>query len=110
MFESFAQNGEDVVLWRALGYLPKGQWIDVGANDPDSDSVTRVFSDAGWTGINIEPMEPVFSNLCQRRPNDINLRITFSRLPSKGPKRVSSVEPILRAIDLGSSLSNRSKR
>ncbi len=75
MFESFAQNGEDVVLWRTLGHLPKGQWIDVGANDPDTDSVTRVFSDAGWTGINIEPMEPVFSNLRERRPNDINLRI-----------------------------------
>ena len=75
MFESFAQNGEDVVLWRTLGHLPRGQWIDVGANDPDTDSVTRVFSDAGWTGINIEPMEPVFSNLCERRPNDINLRI-----------------------------------
>ena len=75
MFESFAQNGEDVVLWRTLGHLPKGQWIDVGANDPDTDSVTRVFSDAGWTGINIEPMEPVFSNLRDRRPNDINLRI-----------------------------------
>jgi len=75
MFESFAQNGEDVVLWRTLGHLPKGQWIDVGANDPDTDSVTRVFSDAGWTGINIEPMEPVFSNLCERRPNVINLRI-----------------------------------
>jgi FkbM family methyltransferase len=75
MFESFAQNGEDVVLWRTLGHLPKGQWIDVGANDPDTDSVTRVFSDAGWTGINIEPMELVFSNLRERRPNDINLRI-----------------------------------
>jgi FkbM family methyltransferase len=77
MFESFAQNGEDVVLWRALGHLPRGQWIDVGANDPDTDSVTRVFSDAGWTGINIEPMEPVFSNLCARRPHDINLRIAI---------------------------------
>ena len=68
-------SSEDVVLWRTLGHLPKGQWIDVGANDPDTDSVTRVFSDAGWTGINIEPMEPVFSNLRERRPNDINLRI-----------------------------------
>ena len=77
VFESCAQNGEDVVLWRALGHLPKGQWIDVGANDPDTDSVTRVFSDAGWTGVNIEPMEPVFSNLCARRPHDINLRIAI---------------------------------
>ena len=77
MFESFAQNGEDVVLWRTLGHVREGRWIDVGANDPDTDSVTRVFSDAGWTGINIEPMEPVFTNLCERRPHDINLRIAI---------------------------------
>ena len=77
MFESYAQNGEDVVLWRTLGHVPAGRWIDVGANDPDTDSVTRIFSDAGWTGINIEPMEPVFTNLCDRRPNDVNLRIAL---------------------------------
>lgn len=77
MFRSYAQNGEDVVLWRVLGHVENGRWIDVGANDPDTDSVTRVFSDAGWTGINIEPMEPVFSNLVDRRPNDINLRIAI---------------------------------
>lgn len=77
VFESYAQNGEDVVLWRALGHIPQGRWIDAGANDPDTDSVTRVFSDAGWTGINIEPMEPVFTHLCEQRPRDVNLRIAL---------------------------------
>ncbi len=76
-FVTHAQNGEDVVLWRALGGIRNGFWIDVGANDPDIDSVTRVFSDAGWTGINIEPMAPAFERLVERRPNDINLCVAI---------------------------------
>ena len=32
---SYAQNFEDVMLWRALGDRPAGFWIDVGAADPD---------------------------------------------------------------------------
>lgn len=76
-FVTHAQNGEDVVLWRALGGVRNGFWIDVGANDPDIDSVTRAFSDAGWTGINIDPMRPVHDRLMERRPRDINLCVAI---------------------------------
>ena len=43
-FISYSQNGEDVVLMRALGHLGSGRYIEVGANDPTNDSVTRAFS------------------------------------------------------------------
>jgi hypothetical protein len=43
-FASFAQNGEDVVLWRALGAVVQGRYIGVGANDPAISSVTRAMS------------------------------------------------------------------
>ena len=33
---SYAQNFEDVMLWRALGHIDNGFYIDVGANDPHS--------------------------------------------------------------------------
>lgn len=72
---SYAQNAEDVLLWRALGHLGQGFYIDVGANDPDDNSVTRAFYDAGWHGINIEPM-PSYHEVFQRqRPRDINLAL-----------------------------------
>jgi len=70
---SYAQNLEDVILWRALSQFGPGFYIDVGACDPDADSVTKLFYDAGWRGINIEPMPEAFSRISSARPNDINL-------------------------------------
>ena len=55
-FISYAQNLEDVLLWRALGHIKNGFYIDVGANHPEWDSVTKHFYDLGWRGVNIEPM------------------------------------------------------
>ena len=33
-FVSFAQNFEDVILWRALRHVEHGQYLDIGAQDP----------------------------------------------------------------------------
>ncbi len=52
---SYAQNGEDVVLSRALGSIENGFYVEVGANHPTDDSVSRTFYDRGWSGIAIEP-------------------------------------------------------
>jgi FkbM family methyltransferase len=73
-FVSYAQNLEDVMLWRALGNVKNGFYIDVGASDPNVDSVTKVFYQAGWHGINLEPMPSQFSDLARERPRDINLQ------------------------------------
>ncbi|MBU0753031.1 MAG: FkbM family methyltransferase [Gammaproteobacteria bacterium] len=72
-FVSFAQNREDVVLFRALRNIKDGFYIDVGANDPTVDSVTRAFYDRGWRGINLEPSTAWFARLAAARPRDINL-------------------------------------
>jgi FkbM family methyltransferase len=72
---SYAQNGEDVVLARALGDRPKGFYFDIGANDPTEDSVTRYFYDRGWRGVNIEPQLSYFQALCEARPRDTTLNI-----------------------------------
>lgn len=76
-FISYAQNFEDVMLWRALKNVEQGFYIDVGAWSPDQDSVTRAFYERGWHGINIEP-NPVFhQQLQERRPHDINLKLAI---------------------------------
>jgi FkbM family methyltransferase len=75
---SFAQNGEDIVLLRALKSVSAGLYIDVGAANPIGDSVTKLFYDAGWRGINIEPHPFWFGLLKRERPRDINLRLAAS--------------------------------
>lgn len=74
-FVSYAQNFEDVMIWRALKHVAEGFYIDVGANDPTLYSVTRAFYDKGWHGINIEPVAEFFDRLKSERPRDINLQI-----------------------------------
>ena len=74
-FVSYAQNFEDVMLWRALRHVEKGFYIDVGAWSPDLDSVTRAFSERGWRGINIEPNPVYFAQLLARRSGDLNLDV-----------------------------------
>ncbi|MFI8611287.1 FkbM family methyltransferase [Pseudomonas sp. NPDC077649] len=72
-FISYAQNFEDVTLWRALRLFGPGHYIDVGANHPTHDSVTRAFYERGWRGVNIEPVEHYHEALCAERPGDVNL-------------------------------------
>ncbi len=70
---SYAQNCEDILLWRAFADVPRGFYIDIGANDPNTDSVTRLFYEAGWHGINVEPVSSWQEVLQKERPRDINL-------------------------------------
>jgi FkbM family methyltransferase len=77
-FISYAQNFEDVVLWRALKHVKNGFYIDVGANDPEIDSVTKAFYDRGWSGINVEPIADHFNDLQEARLRDVNLRCVAS--------------------------------
>jgi FkbM family methyltransferase len=75
---SYAQNHEDVLLRRVFPDDTNGFYIDVGANDPVLDSVTKHFYDRGWHGINIEPQSGPYKRLCAERRNDVNLRIGLS--------------------------------
>lgn len=70
---SYSQNNEDILLWRALKNVEKGFYIDVGANHPVDDSVTKLFYENGWSGINIEPIPEKLEELKKDRPRDINL-------------------------------------
>ncbi|UVW28142.1 FkbM family methyltransferase [Massilia sp. H6] len=72
---SYAQNSEDVLLWRALGHVKNGFYIDVGANDPVEHSVTKAFYDAGWRGISIEPLPAFHQAFLDARPRDVNLAV-----------------------------------
>ncbi|RWZ78350.1 MAG: FkbM family methyltransferase [Candidatus Microsaccharimonas sossegonensis] len=75
---SYAQNKEDFILAGFFEDNEKGFYVDVGANSPVVDSVTKLFYDKGWSGINIEPIRNHFIQLKNLRPRDINLNIGIS--------------------------------
>ncbi len=70
-FVSFAQNREDVVLWRALKGVAEGRYVDIGANHPTVDSVSRAFYDRGWHGIAVEPVPALATTFATERPRDV---------------------------------------
>ena len=83
-FLSYAQNGEDVVLQRAFADVAIGRYLDIGANDPTTHSITRSFYDRGWSGIAIEP-SPQFANAFRgARPRDavVQAAVTNATTPT----------------------------
>ena len=80
-FVSYAQNYEDVMLYRALKGVERGFYVDVGAMDPIVDSVTRAFYERGWRGINIEPVRQWYEKLVLDRPEDTNLNVAVLDKP-----------------------------
>ncbi len=79
MLVSYAQNAEDIVLHRVFKSLPTGFYIDIGACFPEEGSVTKIFYDRGWHGINVEPHPQLFRLLVEQRPRDINLNVAISK-------------------------------
>ncbi len=72
---SYAQNFEDVVLWRALRHVPRGTYVDVGAADPTVNSISRLFYENGWRGVNVEPVPSLAAALQRHRPEDITVAV-----------------------------------
>ena len=75
---SYAQNFEDIMLWRALRHVSNGFYIDVGAQHPRIDSVSRLFYEKGWRGMHIEAQLQYALLLQQDRPDEIVLPVAIS--------------------------------
>ena len=85
MFITYSQAKEDIHLLRALYgvHHDDGFYIDVGAFHPDINSVTKLFYDAGWRGINVEPSPTWFRYFPVQRPRDINLNVAVAEKPGQ---------------------------
>lgn len=94
---SFAQNAEDVRVWRAFHNLgefgPGLTFVDVGANEPRHLSITASLHDLGWRGLLIEADPTLAEVLRVQRPGDTVIEcaasdtqgiITFHRVPGTG--------------------------
>lgn len=85
MFISYAQNFEDIILYRALKHVGAGFYIDIGAQDDTVDSVSRGFYEHGWRGVHVEPVPEYARQLRERRDGETVLEqavsATRGRLP-----------------------------
>jgi len=64
---SYAQWGEDALVWDYFHRRPRGFFIEVGANDPVHLSQTCLLEQNGWEGILVEPQAECCTRLRQVR-------------------------------------------
>jgi FkbM family methyltransferase len=69
----YAQEGEDMILRRALRKRKHGFYVDVGAHHPFRFSNTFMLYKKGWQGINIDATPGSMQLFARHRPRDINL-------------------------------------
>ena len=102
---SHAQNGEDIRVWRAMQSIgesgPGLTYVDVGANEPRSLSITASLYDLGWRGLLIEADPVLAAELRVHRPGDTVVEaaasavagmITFHRVPGTGLGTLDAAE------------------
>jgi len=61
------QNGEDALLWDLLGDVEAGFFVEAGAYDGYTFSVSYLFECAGWDGLLIEPLADKAAACAARR-------------------------------------------
>jgi FkbM family methyltransferase len=90
---SYAQNFEDVILFRALKHVKDGCYVDIGAQDPIGDSVSLAFYEQGWRGLHVEPTPYYAQRIREARPDEEVVEaaiasqagtITFFEFPDTG--------------------------
>jgi FkbM family methyltransferase len=82
---SYAQFGEDTRLWEFFPNKTDGHYIDIGANDPIVDSVSKSFYDAGWRGINVEPLPHLARLLRAEQPESITYQAALGEVEGTAP-------------------------
>src|SRR6266851_8279918 len=78
---SYAQNFEDVLLWRALRQVSGGMYVDIGAQDPVFDSVSKGFYEQGWRGVHVEAATQYVELLRKDRPDETIIHAAVSDCP-----------------------------
>lgn len=61
-----------------------GYFMECGAYDGIEESTCYFFEkERVWTGVNIEPVPEIFEQLCNNRPNSLNLNVALSNTEKK---------------------------
>jgi FkbM family methyltransferase len=79
--EARSQNGEDALLWDLLGDRERGFFVEAGAYDGYTFSVSYLFEGAGWDGVLVEALADRAAECAQRRTSS---RVVNAALSSPG--------------------------
>ena len=71
------------MLHRALSVVSQRFYIDVGAPEPESLSVTKSFYDRGWRGIHLEPDPDFAASLRAARSRDVTIQAALGATPGR---------------------------
>lgn len=94
-FISYSPNFEDVTLWRALGHLANGTYIDVGARGPVDESPSRAFHERGWKGLHVTDDAPTFANLSRMRSGDVVIAARIGACSPVMDKATAPAQPMI---------------
>jgi len=92
--ESYAQEGEDLIVARLVGDKRDGFYVDVGAHHPVGHSNTYRLYRRGWRGINIDATPGSMERFRRVRPRDINVECLVAADTASRPFNILS-EPAL---------------
>ncbi|MBZ2170878.1 FkbM family methyltransferase [Nitratidesulfovibrio sp. SRB-5] len=74
----YGQNAEDIIAGSLFPASYTGFYVDIGAHHPVKFSNTYLLYQAGWQGINIDPLPGSMTLFNKMRPKDVNLEICVS--------------------------------
>ena len=96
-FISYSPNFEDVTLWRALGHLANGTYVDIGTRGPVDESLSRAFHERGWKGLHVTDDAPTFASLSRMRSGDIVIEACIGACPPAMGKAaaLAAAQPVI---------------
>jgi len=87
--ESYAQWGDDVLVWDYFKGKTDGVFLEAGANDPKSLSQTYLLEKRGWTGVLVEPVPECCEKLRAERPGSQVFQNALGSPDQRGLLRLS---------------------
>ncbi len=84
-------SGEDLFLWRLFEDKLEGRFIEVGAYDGVTHSVTYPFEGLGWTGVLIEPLPEAAAACRAARAHSRTVQAALGPVGSGGTARFTKV-------------------
>jgi FkbM family methyltransferase len=84
--EARSQNGEDALLWDLLGDRENGFFVEAGAFDGYTFSVSYLFEGIGWSGVLVEALADRAAECAQRRTSSrvVNAALSTPGAPATG--------------------------
>jgi FkbM family methyltransferase len=80
--QSWAQEGEDLILARMFDGQRDGYYVEVGSHHPFRFSNTYYFYRRGWQGLCIDPLPGTRARFARWRPRDVALEMGIGEAPA----------------------------